>query len=589
MKSHLSLSRLLGSKDIYPNEALSTKRHYAERIGSKRLRQFAALYLSPVKQKEDIALEELIAQWFTFNGNHTYQQSPSFTYIYDHLRRIRNFHAGEHLHLINSEALLNLLVWLENNPDLPEEVAEDAGVTIHLFHLNLLFNDDVLAFYQQGAEITRLVQDDNYLQRVTLSLSFSQADLFNIDYSQLFYTQFYKAIRLLDFLEATPKYQPLFQAFLAEFGVSKKDYFKLLGLAIVAGSKGQDGWNVIQVPKDDLYAENCAFLDKVAITPDYDVLDEQNDYLSLRSRPIKRIDDGEYISLFPLFLIKKLFNGTIFLLSDLQQRRPELLSGSFLGHIRADFSEEVLLYDVLDQLYPKTATVRLTGKVLKAAGMIREPDYYLRVGNTVVLHESKDFFIPGETKLSYNIDEIEKLLKTDGRGSVPPKPDRLGKAVVQVAANIERVLKMQIAGDTDYDPAVVEIFPVIVVYDSLYSAAGLNFRVHYWMEDEINKLKAKPEFEGVDFSRVHPVTLVEIDTLINYESYFANGTLDYIGLLRAYQQTMNYQKVNITDIVQFAEQSCMSFSKFIGDVCMERNLPLDLSRLNALLISYGIV
>jgi hypothetical protein len=93
MNSNLSLSRLLGSKDFYPNDNLSSKRHYAARIGSKRPKQFAALYLSPVKQNEDISMEELVAQWFTFNGQYTYQNSPSFGVIIDHLRRIRRFHS----------------------------------------------------------------------------------------------------------------------------------------------------------------------------------------------------------------------------------------------------------------------------------------------------------------------------------------------------------------------------------------------------------------------------------------------------------------------------------------------------------------
>lgn len=588
MYKELSLSRLLGSKDFYPNETLSPKEYYAARIGSRRLKQFASLFLSPVKQREDLMMEELIAQWFTFNGEHTYEKSPSYVMMTEQLKRIRRFHQGENLHLISTEALLNLHLWLQVHPELPENVEEDAGVTVHLFHLNLLFNDDVLANYHKASEIAGRVKGENYLQRLTLSMSFSQADLININYSQLFYTQFYKAIRLLDFLEATPKYQQLLQAFLGMFNTSKVDFFKRLGLAIALGVKGQDGWNMIVVPQDKAYDENCGFLDKVSITPDYAVQDEQNDYLSLRARPIERAAAGEYFVLFPLFLIKKLYNGTLFLLSELQRNQPDLLKGSFFGEIRADFSEQVLLYDVLEKYYNHPQTIRLPGEILKAAGMEREPDYYLRVNNTVLLHESKDFFMPGDTKLSYDFERIENLLKTDGKNSVPPKPDRLGKGVIQIATNIERVIKQQISGDAGYNPSEVEIFPVIVVYDSLYSAAGLNFWVHYWMEEELEKLKADPELKNYDFSKVHPITLVEIDTLIFYESYFSNHTIDYIELLRAYHQTVNYRKIDIKDINQFAVQSCIPFSAFVEDYCIEKELPLDFSELNKLLISYGI-
>lgn len=588
MKSKLSLSQLLGSKDFYPNQQLSTKRHYAERIGSGKLKRFAALFLSPDKQRDDIPLEELVAQWFTFNDQHTYEKSPSFHAVIDELNRIRRFHEGEPLHLLSTEALLNLYLWLQANPDLPETVEEDAAVTIHLFDLNLLFNDDVLANYEKATESAQRVNGDNYLQRLTLSTSFSQADLHNINYSQLFYTQFYKAVRLLDFLETTPKYQPLLQVFLAEFNTTKVEYFKRLGLAIVLGTKGKNSWNVIVVPQNELYADDCAFLDKVSITPDYQVQDEQNDYLSLRARPIERIGEGEYFPLFSLFLIKKMYNGTIFLLSDLQKRQPDLLKGDFIGHIRGDFSEQVLLYDVLAGFNVGAGTVRFAGEELKAAGLEREPDYYLRVGNTVVLHESKDFFMPGGTKLSYDFDQIELLLRTDGKGAVPARPDRLGKAVVQLAANIERVIKQQIPSDGSYPPADIEIFPVIVVYDSLYSAAGLNFWVHYWMQEELERLRTLPELTGYDFSRIHPVTLVEIDTLIMYKKYFEDNTLDYIELLRAFHQTVNYRKENVKDAYQFAFQSAIPFSTFVEDYCLERGLPLEFSALHKLLSAYSI-
>lgn len=588
MNSNLGLSRLLGSKDFYPNTTLSTKRHYAAHIGKQNLRQFAALFLSPAKQQESLTLDELVAQWFTFNGEHTYLNSVSYNFIIGELRRIKRFHQNEQLHLISTEALLKLYIWLQENADIPETMQEDAGLTIDLFHLNLLFNDDVLVGYEKAAESAKRIMDDNYLQRVTLAMSFSQADLININYPQVFYTQFYKTVRLFDFLESSSKYQPLFSQLLSEFQVTKPEFFMRLGSVILHGSLRIDSWNVIVIPNDNMYQEHCGFLDKIAITPDYEAQDQQDDYLPLRARPIERLEPGKYLILFQLFLIKKLYNGVLFLLSAIQRAHPELLKGSFFGSIRADFSEEILLYEVLNQYYAQQPVVRFTGKRMKEAGLIREPDYYLRLNNTVLLHESKDFFMPGTAKLSYDIDEIEKLLKTDGSNTVPPKRDRLGKAVIQIAENIERVIAETIPGDTGYDPLQVEIFPVIVVYDSLYSAVGLNFWVHFWMEEELTKIRAKPEFSSYNFDNIHPVTLVEIDTLIYYQKYFNDGTLDYIELVRNFHAVVNYRKKNVQDVEQFAFQSCIPFSVFVEDYCIEHNINPDPDQLYTLLKSYGI-
>lgn len=588
MNSKLSLSELLGSTHFYSGQPLASKRHYAERVGKTALKRFIGIHLSIGKQRDKMSLQEVIAQWFMYNGTYSYRYSPSYIFLIDHVQRIRRAYSSKDFHLVSTEAILNMYQWLQANPDIPDTAPDQDLIMLNLFNLNLLFNDDVLANYEKATDSARRVQGDNYLQKLTLSMSFSQSDLNNINYAQLLYTQFFKALKLLEFLEATPKYQSLFQQFLADFGTKKEEYLKRLGLAVVLGSSGGDGWNVIEVPKNEYYEENCAFLDKVAITPDYDVPDDQNDYLAMRARPIERIAPGEYLCLFPLFLVKKLYNGTIFLLSDVQKKHPMLLRGSFLGHIRGEFSEEVLLYDVLNQFYVRPSAVRLTGKQLKMLGMQREPDYYLRVGNTVVLHESKDFFMAGDIKLSYDFDVIEKALQTDGKSSVPPKPDRFGKAVVQLAENIGRVIRKAIPGDSGCNVEDIEILPVIVVYDSLYNALGLNFWVHYWMEAEIAKLKALPEYASFDFDKVKPVTLVEIDSLIFYQRQFADNTLNYIELLRKYHEVVNYRKVDVKDVVQFAHQSCIPFSVFVEDYCIEKEIPPDMAALHELLIRFGV-
>ena len=192
-----------------------------------------------------------------------------------------------------------------------------------------------------------------------------------------------------------------------------------------------------------------------------------------------------------------------------------------MGKIRDEFSEGILVYDTLTKMFQATEAVTKTGNEFKAAKIDREPDFYARITNNVLLFESKDFYIPGSSKLSYDFDIIEGELKKDGR---------LGKAVKQLKRNIERTV-LAACFRYSYDPLQVKIFPVIIVHDSLYSTPSLNYWVNKWLTDEIAILQQENAFPGFDYSGISAVTIIEIDTLILYLHHFQTHQLNLIPLL----------------------------------------------------------
>jgi hypothetical protein len=57
--------------------------------------------------------------------------------------------------------------------------------------------------------------------------------------------------------------------------------------------------------------------------------------------------------------------------------------------------------------------ILITGENFK--NLEREPDFYFRDENVIILFESKDFFMSGKSKLSYDFDMIEGELMKEGR------------------------------------------------------------------------------------------------------------------------------------------------------------------------------
>ncbi len=575
MVKEAKMKRVLGFMDFFPNESPNSKIDYANKLGIDILEKFCCHFLSYFRNKGIPELDFLLREWFTFN-EHKYDQSPSYFYIESEYRRIRNFHQNEEHEIIVVESLLNMYLWLqENKASISEIEVLDASATIPLFKLYLLFNDELLERYDRAAKSVEEIDDGRQLQRIQLALSFPQSDLTNIDYAQLFYTQMYKQVRLLKFLTATEKYQPLLNQLLSDFKCkTSAEYVKGVGAALVQSIRTNGpGWVVLNTVKseDRTQAENI--LNQLAID-DKDTTDDQNDYLQLRSKPFQKIAEGQYRVVFDLFLIKKIYNGLIFKFSSYDK--------DFLGHIREDFSEGVLVYETLKCVLNSESAVMMTGSDFKAKLLEREPDFYFEDHDDILLFESKDFFMPGKSKLSYNFQIIEGELMKDGR---------LKKAVKQLSKNIERCILKQLPVDKDYNLENLRLFPIIITHDSLYNAAALNYWVHYWLLDEIEGMKSDTRFSQFDFSRIMPLTIIDIDTLILYQNQFKEREMDLIRLIESYHDYVRFDltgKVEPRFIEKHANQSAIPFSEFVRGYAHEKNIQFDFTKVSELLMEYGV-
>lgn len=574
----MQINRLLGYSDFFPNRAPKSKEEYAIKVGKEQLSKLCCLLLAKFKFNQIPPVEELLPEWFTMVGL-SYTENPDFHRAMEAYTQIHGLE-NQNPSILNVQSLLNLFIWLQNTPEIPAQGTADKNSRLFpALELILLFNDDVLSDYEKAATSIRGINDEKQMARVAVGIQFSQADFYNINSGQLMVSQFYKLDKLLTFLQDNPDYHRLLGKLLEDFNCGSTDDFILrLGSVIFSSVNKNKNFTTVDIKQGPDFESACAFFEKLAIPDLAPIGDGQDDYLMIRNKPFQTIEKGSYRVIFEPFLFKKAYTGIIFKFLEYLKGDKTLFPRDFLGSIRAEFSEGVLLYDVMPNVVPGEGIIRITGDEFKAAGLEREPDYYTRKAKCAVLIESKDFFMPGKIKLSYDFKLIEAELKKDGR---------LMKAVKQLAKNVGRALSKKLPNDTDYDENELQIFPIITLHDSLYNCPGLNYWVNFWFRDEIEELKKDPEYINVNFSNTQSVTLVDIDTLILYQPHFENQDIDFIDLLSQFQSTVRYEDNSARTEEQWA-MTLPSFADFVTNEFEKRNIKLNFQPILEKFVARGL-
>ncbi len=573
--SNIKAVQLLGFRDFFRSEP-SSKESYAVKVGRDDIQRLCCLMLTYCKNGHTPGVDDIIRMWFQYKGK-SYIDSIAFGYVFDEYRRIVNTSGPANYYLLCEESLLNLYIWATENQAIPKSIEHiDGSFMVSLFMLYTTFNDEVLANYGKAESSSKNHADQINMRRI-FAERFPQNDLVDIDYGKLLFTQIYKLMELLNFLEATKKYEALYQHFLNDFGCgTKEEFFKALGGAVVIPlNPNKTGINSLVLDNTKQANESKLFLDKLAFE-EGDITLGPTDYKFLRDKPLQKLPD-EYRVVFDLFLIKKLYNGLVFKLSGYVNNDPTLFKGPFFGGIRDDFSEGVLLYNTMETILNQNGAIKIKGNDFKAAGIEREPDYYCRIDNKVMLLESKDFFMVAADKLSYDFDTIVAGLRVDGR---------LGKAVIQSATNVGRVLLQTLQIDGGYDSQKTIIYPVIVVHDSLYNTLGLNYWVNQWFQEKLIDLKTKPEFQGVNFDNVRPITLVDIDTFILYSTNFERREIDLFELIEFYQKHIQFDKVT-EDMDENFGRAILPFADYIRNYTEDRGIKVELKLIETLYKNSG--
>jgi hypothetical protein len=526
--SSVQMSQILEFSVAFPNETPQSIDVYLKGGSKNVILNVASFFLGfkPYNSKYNDN-KELLKAIFGPENNDIANE------IYDKIKPFEK--KGTRIGVINIYSSLNLFERFFSKEE-NIETQSDAEFERNMFKAYLVLNSEFTEVQSIAFSSTNELDDKLKVPMKMFCAQYPVSDKMNYDIHQIWITQIIKAIYLFQFLEKQTNTQPLLDAFLNYFKQPTwQEYLKwLVPLTIPAIQNEKEAHTDILVKNDDKFMESCAFIEKL-IVQENEALDE-NDFLSIRSKPFYKIKDGVYRIIFDLFVVEKIFKGVYFLLRDVNKTLPKKDQikelKSFFGY---EFSEKVLCYKVVESIFPEKC-IRYSGDELDNMKIDGAPDYYVRKGKDILLFESKDFLIRADKKSSFDFNvyekEFQKVLYFEEmtNGSIK------NKAVMQLINNIRTLLKTDFEADTNYYYKDISIYPILLTHDHQYDTVGFNNLIDYWFQEELEELKN----EGLFIHHIKPLTVVNVDSLI----YHQVGLLENISLNKVLEAYHEYVFLN---------------------------------------------
>jgi ribosomal protein L17 len=398
----------------------------------------------------------------------------------------------------------------------------------------LVINDKLMDF------VSKSENKDSFEQIAELLIvnSFSQKDINNFDYNEVFREMITKSIDLFEYVSNDVYIKQIYIKFLEKLGLTHyREYCNtILGLfgiiyQQVKEKKEKEGYE--QWAGSFRYDKNND-IDKIIDTNVLDYLSiplhkniplkENEDYKIFRDKPLVKMPDGSYEIVNVGFLLERLFSSLYF---DFKTIAKELNLSGFEDKYKQSFMEKMLLCKYLELINNNQKYFALGSKDIKAQYPQKggEPDYYLRTDKTVFLFENKDIMINATVKESRNYDKIiaeyknKLLFKTHSNNKLLPenkqKPEGIGQLV-------EQIKKIQ-NGDAYWDETVAKdsiIYPVLVIDDSKLLPDGLTFLMQKWYDD-------RSKLENINTRTTRPLIVISLITLLLYSQEFKENGFDY--------------------------------------------------------------
>ena len=408
-----------------------------------------------------------------------------------------------------------------------------------------------------------------YAVAYCLGLFLNSSDFSNYEVGKVFITQTIRAISFFNFLESIEEAEELLKEFYKFYDISSYDeYIKgLLPIKLSVIKKERDAHADIVIPKGDNQASSIAFLQKFSIVESE--LLEDFDFRNMRSNPIYQVNENTFRLTYPIFVLELIGNGLYFKFKSINDKLPKAKKVKDLYGLKTyQFSEKYILHKVLKEYFGNRYFQR-NGDELDDE-FDGAPDYYVRNGKRIFLFESKDILINAKVKQSSDFNVINEELSIKLLKNEKGKP----KAVLQLANNIQKILSKTLEFDIKLNPRNAIVHPILVLHYRIFNTAGLNKWVNFWFQEELEKIKK----EGFDISRIRPLVLIDIDTLIFNKDVFSKRKLSLEEVLIDYQE--NYLNFSVKgkrynnqdEATQAQKNSLIPFGEFLDDLVDSKGL-----------------
>ncbi len=418
------------------------------------------------------------------------------------------------------------------NTEMRELTNEDKR---RIFLAYLLCNEE-WANHQENGFVADRDKPENMLLKVDMLIS-------EFKRHKDFKAALYKATQLFLFSEKHSDYWAVVTKFLEDHKVDNWRIYLLNLFELYFKSLHIEGMDTKDLT--DFEAQYAFGLDE-------DLADKSN-LIWLRDHFLVKRGDGSYLVLNNNFIVDKMYQGLKFDLFRTARDNNLLINGKEMTSVDklneelgTDFSEEYLMYELIELIYDTDETVRYRGSFLK--GKIEaEPDYYLRKGDKMLLIEHKDVLIAEKKKQETDIGEIVDAVADKICREKSGKKGRKGGP--QLLYTMDGIFTNDTMQPYDADAKKVNlVYPVITVVDSAFSALGVALAtVRKFAEFGKNYETIK---QGL--SHVLPVTIIDIDTLFILSKRLHDKKLDLFTLIDEYQKRLCTKGQDMYDMPSFA-------------------------------------
>jgi hypothetical protein len=436
--------------------------------------------------------------------------------------------------------ILEFALLIDNKSDQSQTLENEE---INIFKVILIENEKFSINQIEATRTTTNILPYNNPYRF-LSTMFNGFELTNQNFTNSIICQSIKSFYLLEFLQSNEKTKNLYTSLLKNYECKDTIDFlsKLINITTYIYGKKKEGSTILQLdPHDPNHKTLLKFLNNFIINSK-DVSSDI-DFTIIRSNPLYKISDIEYLPIFDLFIIDLLHKGIYFILDKIYKALPSVERkkiGDFRGFYCKEYFEEQLLYKLLDEIYKKN-NITFTGSTMLRVLEKEEPDYYIRNGKYVYLIEAKDILIKKEVKTSFDFNLIEEEFK---KKLLFDSNSNSKKAVLQLITSIQKIINNEFIFDGGLNPRKVQIYSIIVVQDHQYNVPGLNYMLNMWFFEELLKLGV----ENINIEKVKPLTIMDIDTFILYSTYFKKNKVKLHTLIDNYHAKYTKCKIKGTDI-----------------------------------------
>ena len=312
--------------------------------------------------------------------------------------------------------------------------------------------------------------------------------------------------------------------------------------------------------------EGYNYLHAHSFSADYVIPTSENcDYTFFKTYPLIEIDKQTFLPINAIFCINHLYRSVYFEFNKINASFDNSVKiKGFPTYITTEFSEKYLFYKFVKNTLYKQRGIKLTGDDCKKLfpKKDKEPDFYHRDGNNIFLFENKDIKINKDILNSKDYNKIgdelnKKLVRKVG--------------VDQLVEHIKAIDARNFIWDKKL-PKHPRIYPILVLDDSLLCVPGLSYILNDALQSQLKKCDVK--------TKIYPLVVIELDTLISYATYFKTGKIHLKKLIEDYYSYLQRcrKKVAPEEILYEVYHKFFTFYTFVSQEII--NKPFDDSLFN---------